>query len=474
MKRLFIVIGMKNDEFRAGLKDIEKGLNKFKGVADMALGAGMGMAAGLGASLKTYADLGSEVYDMSKRTGLGAAAISQLKYAADQSGTSIGGLEKAIKQMQKVLSGELNVGADVTDQMNLLNLEMDKIAESEVGDKIAEIHRKMAQVNPTAKNAANKLADYNAQIEKIRKDVQTSSKISAIKEQMAALQAASKNIPTALEQLNLKISDLENLSPEDQFNKIMESLASIEDPALKSGAALAIFGKSGTDLLPMLDGGVEGMKALKEEATKAGVVFTDEGAAKADKFGDSLHTLQVAFTGIAIAVATHLVPALQPFIDKLVVIIENLSSWISKNPELIQGIMGLSVILIGAGGLYYSIKEIVNVMKSMAVAMTMLQALSGPKGWLTLAASLAIIGGATWGINELLKTPAVPGLASGGIVTSPTMAMVGESGPEAIVPLSQLGQSIEIRIPVILDGEKIAEVVDSRLYGRMNGVKGYV
>jgi hypothetical protein len=31
----------------------------------------------------------------------------------------------------------------------------------------------------------------------------------------------------------------------------------------------------------------------------------------------------------------------------------------------------------------------------------------------------------------------VPGLATGGVVTSPTLAVVGESGPEAVVPLDQ-------------------------------------
>jgi hypothetical protein len=33
----------------------------------------------------------------------------------------------------------------------------------------------------------------------------------------------------------------------------------------------------------------------------------------------------------------------------------------------------------------------------------------------------------------------IPGFANGGIVTGPTLAMVGEKGPEAIIPLSQLG-----------------------------------
>lgn len=43
------------------------------------------------------------------------------------------------------------------------------------------------------------------------------------------------------------------------------------------------------------------------------------------------------------------------------------------------------------------------------------------------------VGGQTWGAN----IPQIPMLANGGIVTSPTVAMVGEAGPEAVIPLSR-------------------------------------
>jgi hypothetical protein len=38
-----------------------------------------------------------------------------------------------------------------------------------------------------------------------------------------------------------------------------------------------------------------------------------------------------------------------------------------------------------------------------------------------------------------LDTPNIPRLASGGIVTRPTLALVGEAGPEAVIPLSRAG-----------------------------------
>jgi hypothetical protein len=38
-----------------------------------------------------------------------------------------------------------------------------------------------------------------------------------------------------------------------------------------------------------------------------------------------------------------------------------------------------------------------------------------------------------------ISVPNIPMLADGGIVTSPTLAMIGERGPEAVVPLSKMG-----------------------------------
>ena len=47
----------------------------------------------------------------------------------------------------------------------------------------------------------------------------------------------------------------------------------------------------------------------------------------------------------------------------------------------------------------------------------------------------SFLGGAKIGVT----IPTIPKLAEGGIVSSPTLAMIGEAGPEAVVPLSRGG-----------------------------------
>jgi hypothetical protein len=47
---------------------------------------------------------------------------------------------------------------------------------------------------------------------------------------------------------------------------------------------------------------------------------------------------------------------------------------------------------------------------------------------------------------DLVGLPAIAGFAEGGIVKSPQLAMVGEKGAEAIIPLNKMGQSVTVYV----------------------------
>ena len=89
-----------------------------------------------------------------------------------------------------------------------------------------------------------------------------------------------------------------------------------------------------------------------------------------------------------------------------------------------------------------------------------------------IAGGIAAAGSALAGIGASLA--AVPAMATGGIVSAPTLAMIGEAGPEAVIPLDRLGsvmgnmssgsaggnsgsgQSIIINLTSKLDGRTLA------------------
>ena len=68
--------------------------------------------------------------------------------------------------------------------------------------------------------------------------------------------------------------------------------------------------------------------------------------------------------------------------------------------------------------------------------------------------------------------PDIPMLANGGIVTSPTLAMIGERGPEAVIPLTgpNAGGGMGSNITINVNGGDPNAVVDAlRTYMRQNG-----
>jgi hypothetical protein len=70
--------------------------------------------------------------------------------------------------------------------------------------------------------------------------------------------------------------------------------------------------------------------------------------------------------------------------------------------------------------------------------------------------------------------PNIPLLAQGGIVTSPTLAMIGEgAGPEAVIPLSRMnefGMGGGGNVTIHVNGGDPQAVVDAlRRYMQMNG-----
>jgi hypothetical protein len=68
--------------------------------------------------------------------------------------------------------------------------------------------------------------------------------------------------------------------------------------------------------------------------------------------------------------------------------------------------------------------------------------------------------------------PSIPALADGGIVNRPTLALIGEAGPEAVVPLGRGGgmggsMNVTINMPAGSDGEEVVRALQN--YQRTHG-----
>ncbi|GAG88856.1 unnamed protein product, partial [marine sediment metagenome] len=119
--------------------------------------------------------------------------------------------------------------------------------------------------------------------------------------------------------------------------------------------AADIFGRAGTQLLPMLANGTEGLTEMREEAHKLGIVFDQEAANKAAELTDAMTRVKQATSGLKMAIADKLIPSLMPLIKRIEEVISGMSAWMKEHPGLTKviviGTMALGGLLVALGGL---------------------------------------------------------------------------------------------------------------------------
>lgn len=153
----------------------------------------------------------------------------------------------------------------------------------------------------------------------------------------------------ALRLVGLTVEDLDGLSPDKQFKRIAESLSKIEDPTVRAAAAMDIFGKSGTKLLPMMAQGVKGIEMAEEEAKRLGLIMSGEDAKAADTFGDTLGILIKSIKMAAFHIGASLAPTLIQMSEWLTKVIAGVSEWIKANRGLVLAALQVGVAIIAAG-----------------------------------------------------------------------------------------------------------------------------
>lgn len=104
----------------------------------------------------------------------------------------------------------------------------------------------------------------------------------------------------------------------DVVADIAGKFENMKDGAGKTALAMEVFGKSGKDLIPLLNSGATGLKEMYQEAEQLGLVISEKTFKAAEAFNDNLTRLGRVKEGLALTVMAQLVPALQTLSGMLV------------------------------------------------------------------------------------------------------------------------------------------------------------
>lgn len=103
---------------------------------------------------------------------------------------------------------------------------------------------------------------------------------------------------------------------EEVMLDLADLFANAPDGPAKTALAMKLFGKSGADLIPILNEGREGLRRMAEESDRLGNTISGKAAVAADEFNDNLFRLRTAIGGIGLRLAETLLPKLNELVER--------------------------------------------------------------------------------------------------------------------------------------------------------------
>jgi hypothetical protein len=101
------------------------------------------------------------------------------------------------------------------------------------------------------------------------------------------------------------------------LSEVAAKFAGYTDGANKTAIAVALFGKAGDKLIPMLNAGAKGLRDIGAEADAFGITLNDRTAKAAEQFNDTLHRVNETKRGFVMQLTARLLPALNAYAEQM-------------------------------------------------------------------------------------------------------------------------------------------------------------
>jgi len=128
-----------------------------------------------------------------------------------------------------------------------------------------------------------------------------------------------------LEQIGLSSEKLSGLKPEDQFLAIADAIAKLPTVAEKAAATVAIFGKSASEMAPLLGEGEKGIRSLMEEAKNLKIGISTEDLQSIAKADDAMARMKSSLSSVVSNIAVSLAPVFEQISNSLTAILPQIA-----------------------------------------------------------------------------------------------------------------------------------------------------
>ena len=119
--------------------------------------------------------------------------------------------------------------------------------------------------------------------------------------------------------IEVKDSNGQLRNAESVMLDVADRFKGIDDEATKSALAVKLFGKSGTDLIPMLNTGSEGIRGLTGEARALGLELSEKTVKQTLAFDEAMDKSGAAMTALKDILGNEMMPMFTQFINEVVI-----------------------------------------------------------------------------------------------------------------------------------------------------------
>lgn len=179
----------------------------------------------------------------------------------------------------------------------------------EYGDKV----KKTSQSIGVAADALQELHYAGSLADVTAEDMSTS--IGILSRNMLHAKEGSEEAAKAFKGIKFKEGG-ELLATDEVLGNIAEKFASMPDGAEKTALAMQLFGRSGKQMIPLLNKGREELEATRKEAQRLGLVMGDDAVEASEELNDNLHRLHAVTQGLWRSAIAPLIPAMNELVEQ--------------------------------------------------------------------------------------------------------------------------------------------------------------
>lgn len=241
------------------------------------------------------------------------AESARLQKDLDKANNKLGRFEKNAGRANKALKNMAKVGgAALVGLAGTLTILTKKSLD--LADKIGKLSQSSGLSTETLSRLRYQSELTGSSFDEITKGV------TRLQRSMYDAEQGLKTQSDAFDKLGVSVTDSDgNLrDTEETMLEVAERFSQMEDGAEKAALAQVLFGRAGSRMIPFLNSGKEGLKAMADEADALGITMSGELTAAAERTNDNMTRIKTAMEGVFLRVMAQALPRIEEFTKKLV------------------------------------------------------------------------------------------------------------------------------------------------------------